>query len=62
MEKQKDSEFIPVFKIYKEGTTTTGPVTIMRKRGIDFNEAAKRRKFALLGYRILELNEHVILK
>lgn len=61
MAKQKESEFIPLFKIYKEGVTTTGPVTIMKKKGTEVNEAAKREKFLYLGYQILELNEHIIL-
>ena len=43
----------PAFKIYKDGTTTNGPVTILKDD--EFNEVSKRAKYEYLGYDIIEL-------
>lgn len=48
------SQFIQVFKVFKEGTTEA-PVTICRKQGEPFNESGKREKYLMLGYTITEI-------
>lgn len=52
----KAKEFTPVFRIYKEGTTTKGPITIVKKKGEPFNENKKREWYKYLGYTVTEIN------
>ena len=49
------TDFTPVFKIFKEGRTTDGPVKIMRKNGEPFDVEAKKAFYVYLGYTILPL-------
>lgn len=53
--KQKDKA-TPVFKVYKEGVTVDGPVTIVKVKGHPFDEKVKREKYVILGYTVIELN------
>lgn len=46
---------IPMFKVFKQGTTTNGPITILKKEGEPFNEAKKRAWYIYLGYTVTEL-------
>lgn len=42
----------PRFRIYKEGHTTAGPVTIVSVPWIPFDEDAKRKFYKALGYEV----------
>ena len=43
------------FKIFKQGVTTNGPVTILSKDGEPFNRDFKIAKYIYLGYTIIYL-------
>lgn len=47
-----------VFKVFKEGVTCDGPVTILRRNGSPFDEVAKRQFYLSLGYTITEIAKH----
>lgn len=60
MQKKKSTSkintgFTPVFKIYKKGTTTGGPVTILKENGQPYDIGAKKAFYLALGYAILPL-------
>lgn len=46
--------FTPMFKVYKSGMTDK-PITIMKRDGEVWNDAAKREKYLMLGYTITEI-------
>lgn len=48
-------DFFPVFKVFKQGVTTDGPVTILRKADEAYDVDAKRKFYLSLGYTITEL-------
>lgn len=47
--------FIPAFKIFKEGMTANGPVTILKDKLKPFDMDAKKSFYRALGYEIIEL-------
>ena len=50
------------FKIYKEGTTTNGKVTVLSKGGEAFNREAKIEKYLNLGYKVYDMDDKEIVK
>ena len=48
------------FKIYKEGVTTEGKVTILSKVGESFNKEEKIQKYLFLGYTVYDLEDNEI--
>lgn len=49
------SNFVPVFKIFKEGTTTDGPVTIFKDINLPYNKEQKMAFYRSLGYTVIEI-------
>jgi len=45
----------PEFKIFKEGMTTNGPVTILSRIDEPFNKESKMAFYLSLGYTVLPL-------
>jgi len=46
-------KLIPVFTIFKEGTTLNGPVTIMKEDGDEnYNVASKTERYKSMGYTV----------
>lgn len=45
----------PEFRIYKEGMTTNGAITVLSRNDEPFDKVAKMEFYKMLGYNILPL-------
>ena len=50
-----ENKFIKVFKIFKDGMTTDGPVTIVMSLDKPFDIEKKKQFYIELGYQVINL-------